>query len=52
MRTPRNGRLIGHAKDPITCGMAMEEFIPKDYWKDHPQAEVMIMGAGGSIEAE
>jgi len=44
----RDGRLIGHAKDPITCGMAMEEFIPKNYWKDHPGAGVLILGAGGS----
>ncbi len=41
-------RLLGHAKDPITCGMAMEEFIPKNYWKEHPKAGLMIMGAGGS----
>ena len=41
-------QLRGHAKDPITCGMAMEEFIPENYWRDNPQAEVMIMGAGGS----
>lgn len=40
--------LRGHAKDPITCGMAMEEFIPENYWKNHPGAEVMILGAGGS----
>jgi len=40
--------LYGHAKDPITCGMAMEEFIPENYWRDHPHASVMIMGAGGS----
>lgn len=40
--------LRGHAKDPITCGMAMEEFIPENYWKNHPDAEVMILGAGGS----
>jgi len=44
----RDGKLCGHAKDPITCGMAMEEFIPKNYWRDHPEAGVMIMGAGGS----
>lgn len=43
-----DGKLCGHAKDPITCGMAMEEFIPADYWKNNPQAGVMIMGAGGS----
>lgn len=44
----RNGKLVGHAKDPITCGMAMEEFIPVNYWRTHPEAGVMIMGAGGS----
>lgn len=36
------------AKDPITCGMAMEEFVPADYWKNNPEAGVFIMGAGGS----
>ena len=42
------GRLCGHAKDPITCGMAIEEFLPKNYWREHPEAGVLIMGAGGS----
>ena len=41
-------RLCCDAKDPITCGMAMEEFVPADYWKNHPEAGVFIMGAGGS----
>lgn len=41
-------KLCGHAKDPITCGLAMEEFIPENYWKEHPEAGVFIMGAGGS----
>ncbi len=41
-------KLCGHAKDPITCGMAMEEFIPEKYWKKNPDADVFIMGAGGS----
>ncbi len=44
----KDGKLCGHAKDPVTCGMAMEEFIPKNYWKEHPDAGVMIVGAGGS----
>lgn len=44
----RSGKLCAHAKDPITCGMALEEFVPKDYWKQHPGAGVFIMGAGGS----
>ncbi len=39
--------LRAHAKDPITCGLAMEEFIPEGYWKQHG-GEVFIMGAGGS----
>jgi shikimate 5-dehydrogenase len=42
-----DGQLRGHAKDPITCGLAMEAFIPKDHWKN-TGAEVCIMGAGGS----
>jgi shikimate dehydrogenase len=44
----RGAKLCGHAKDPITCGLALEEFVPKNYWKDHPEAGVFIMGAGGS----
>ena len=42
------GKLCCDAKDPITCGMAMEEFVPANYWKEHPEAGVFIMGAGGS----
>ena len=41
-------KLCCDAKDPITCGMAMEEFVPADYWRDYPEAGVFIMGAGGS----
>lgn len=41
-------KLCGHAKDPITCGLAMEEFILRNYWRQNPEAGVMIMGAGGS----
>lgn len=44
----QHGKLCGHAKDPITCGMAMEEFVPQNYWKEHPEAGVFIIGAGGS----
>ncbi|MBC7218190.1 MAG: shikimate dehydrogenase [Candidatus Caldatribacterium sp.] len=45
-----NGRLEGHAKDPISSGLAMEAFIPPNFWKDHG-GEVFIMGAGGSARA-
>jgi shikimate 5-dehydrogenase len=44
----RGNQLRGHAKDPISCGSALEEFMPKNYWKENPEAEVFIMGAGGS----
>ena len=44
----RDGKLRAHAKDPISCGLALEEFVPKNYWKDNPEAGVLIMGAGGS----
>lgn len=46
----KDGRLEGHAKDPISCGLAMEAFIPPNFWKEHG-GEVFIMGAGGSARA-
>ncbi|HZG75152.1 MAG TPA: shikimate dehydrogenase [Paenibacillus sp.] len=45
----RDGRLIGHAKDPITSGLAMEAFIPKGHWAGG--GEAFLMGAGGSALA-
>lgn len=44
----RGKDLRGHAKDPISCGYALEEFVPKNYWADNKDAQVFIMGAGGS----
>lgn len=46
----RNGKLCGHAKDPISSGLAMETFIPKDFWEKN-KGEVLILGAGGSALA-
>lgn len=42
-----DGKLCGHAKDPITSGLSLDEFVPKDHFKN-TGAEVFIMGAGGS----
>ncbi len=42
-----DGKLCGHAKDPITSGLSLDEFIPKDHFKN-TGADVFIMGAGGS----
>ncbi len=43
----KDGKLCGHAKDPITAGLSMMEFIPKGYFVK-TNADVLIMGAGGS----
>ena len=44
----RNGKLRGHAKDPISAGLALEAFLPEDYWVNNKNAQVFIIGAGGS----
>lgn len=46
----RDGRLEGYAKDPISSGLSLEAFVPKNYWKRYG-AEVLILGAGGSAIA-
>lgn len=42
-----DGKLIGHAKDPITSGLALEAFVPDDYF-GRTGSEVCLLGAGGS----
>lgn len=42
-----DGRLEGHAKDPISSGATYDSFIDKDYYKN-TGAHVLIFGAGGS----
>ncbi len=46
----RDGALIGHAVDPITSGLSMEQFIPPGYW-GRTRAHVLCLGAGGSAVA-
>lgn len=43
----RDGQLLGHAKDPVSSGLSLEAFLPKNYWQN-TQAEALILGAGGS----
>jgi shikimate dehydrogenase len=45
----RNGKLIGHAKDPISSGFALRAFVPKNYWQNN--AQVLCFGAGGAAVA-
>jgi shikimate 5-dehydrogenase len=46
----QDGKLVGHAKDPITSGLSLEQIVPEEYWKT-TRAEVFIIGAGGSSTA-
>lgn len=42
----REGRLLGHAKDPITAGLALDEFLPADAFGGDRDA--VVLGAGGA----
>lgn len=42
----RNGKLCGHAKDPVTAGLSFDAIVNGDYWQNG--AEVCLLGAGGS----
>src|SRR5699024_4184482 len=44
-----NSKLHGQEKDPITSGLTMNTFLPRNYWNN--DGEVIIMGAGGSALA-
>lgn len=43
-------QLVGHAKDPITSGLALDAFLPRAHW-EHTGAEALVLGAGGSAIA-
>lgn len=42
----RDGRLVGHAKDPTTAGRSLAEFLPDGHWAGGGHA--LILGAGGA----
>ena len=46
----RDGKLICHAKDPISSGLSIDGFLGPDYW-GRTGAEVFSIGAGGSTIA-
>lgn len=46
----RGGKLICHAKDPISSGLSLDGFLPDNHFAD-TGAEVFSMGAGGSTIA-
>ena len=43
----RDGKLRGHAKDPISSGLSLEAFLPENHWQNS-HAEALVLGAGGS----
>ncbi|MCI9215862.1 shikimate dehydrogenase [Lachnospiraceae bacterium 42-17] len=43
----KDGMLCAHAKDPISSGLALENFIPHNFWNDY-NGDVLLIGAGGS----
>jgi shikimate 5-dehydrogenase len=43
----QDGKLCGHAKDPITSGLSLEAFLPAGHWQ-RTGAEMCLLGAGGS----
>lgn len=46
----QDGRLVCHAKDPISAGLSIDGFLPPDHF-GRTGAEVFSMGAGGSTIA-
>lgn len=46
----RGSDLCAHAKDPISSGLALENFVPDNYWKEY-DGDVLLLGAGGSTLA-
>jgi shikimate 5-dehydrogenase len=46
----RDGRLICHAKDPISSGLALDAFMPSGHWSSAATTAVCL-GAGGSTIA-
>ncbi|MEM7031550.1 MAG: shikimate dehydrogenase, partial [Chloroflexota bacterium] len=46
----REGKLIGHAVDPVNSGQSMAHFLGIDYFQKF-ETEVMCLGAGGSAIA-
>ena len=46
----REGRLIGHAKDPVSSALALQALVPQGHWA-RTGGEVLVLGAGGATTA-
>jgi len=43
-------KLLGHAKDPISSDLALNQLLPENYWKKK-DGDVLCLGAGGAAIA-
>ncbi|RUR02078.1 shikimate dehydrogenase [Labedella endophytica] len=43
----RDGRLLGHAKDPLTAALALDDVLPPDHFAT-TGATALVLGAGGA----
>ncbi|MGP3991970.1 shikimate dehydrogenase family protein [Streptomyces sp. 3N207] len=43
----RGEQLWGHAMDPVTSGLSLEDVVPDGYWS-RTGADLLLLGAGGS----
>ena len=46
----RDGRLVGHAKDPISARLALDAILPHGHW-DAAGSDCFAIGAGGATTA-
>lgn len=47
----RGGSLWGDACDAATSGLALSHFLGPQYWRAHPEAEILSLGGGGATVA-
>ena len=50
----RDGRLVGHAKDPISARLALADIVPEGHWSRSAAgggSEAFLIGAGGATTA-
>ena len=43
----RGGRLVGHAKDPVAAGLAIEDFLAPDHF-GRTRGHALVLGCGGA----
>jgi len=47
----RNGKLHGDALDPVTSGLSLDNIVGPTHWSEHIDAQMIILGSGGSALA-